>query len=215
MHPRKEDEYRWSVLPQKEYLFEKNLSKLSTGVYTQIIQGIGVFFEALPNDSVPVEITNDRPTELLKGSTTSHQSTKDGSTADVSRPVEEELPEANFMAHITQLQNEVAFLRTEARQWQSSAEVETRQRVKLEGELEKAKSAFRELRKESIELKSDCEKARRQCHHLKTKEDALNGDVRQLMAVAHRLAAVSRVTPFILPQHRPTSHLGRDIGSEP
>ncbi len=66
MHPRKEDSYRWSILPAKKHLFEKNLSKLSTGVYTQIMQGIGVFFEALPKDpNVSERAPNDPPEDHI------------------------------------------------------------------------------------------------------------------------------------------------------
>lgn len=66
MHPRKEDSYRWSILPAKQHLFKKNLSKLSTGVYTQIMQGIGVFLEALPRDpDVSQRVTNHLPDDQI------------------------------------------------------------------------------------------------------------------------------------------------------
>ena len=106
------------------------------------------------------------------------------------------------MAHIAQLQNEVASLQAETGRWQNSAEEQSGQRAKLEAELGKAKFAFRALRKESIELKENYDTAKRQSHQLKTREDALNGDVRQLMAVAHRLAAVSRLPPYNFPEHK-------------
>lgn len=48
MHPRGSDPYRWNFLPQKQHLFHKNLSKLSTNTYSQIIDGIGTFLEATP-----------------------------------------------------------------------------------------------------------------------------------------------------------------------
>ena len=50
LHPRQDDAYKWSVLPHKEHLFKNNLSKLTAGLYTQLIQGVGVFFEAVPNN---------------------------------------------------------------------------------------------------------------------------------------------------------------------
>lgn len=51
IRPRGEDPYRWSVLPQKAHLLQKNLSKLSVGTYAQIINGLGVFLEAVPRDA--------------------------------------------------------------------------------------------------------------------------------------------------------------------
>lgn len=56
LHPRPSDPYRWNILPTKAHLFRKNLSKLSTGIYSQIISGIGSFLEAVrPSD---VDCTN-------------------------------------------------------------------------------------------------------------------------------------------------------------
>ncbi len=191
--PRKEDAYRWSVLPQKEHLFEKNLSKLSTGVYTQLMQGIGVFFEALPKE--PLHVTHQGPIDTAE----KDHRLSDTSTLEDRGLVEDEMPEANFMAHITQLQSEVTLLQAEARQWQKSAETEGGQRAKLEGELERAKTAFLALRKESIGLRRDCQKARRQSDQLKVKADAWDRDVRQLMGITHRLAAVSGTPPLALP----------------
>lgn len=66
MHPRNKDGYRWSVLPQKEHLFEKNLSKLSTGIYTQIMQGIGVFFEAVSKNPLPSRKLSHKPLEGVR-----------------------------------------------------------------------------------------------------------------------------------------------------
>lgn len=47
MHPSGLCPYRWNVFPQKQHLFHKNLSLLSTSAYTQIIDGIGTFLEAI------------------------------------------------------------------------------------------------------------------------------------------------------------------------
>ncbi|KAI4161736.1 MAG: hypothetical protein L6R39_000029 [Caloplaca ligustica] len=53
--------YRWNILPAKAHLFRKNLSKLSTGVYNQIIEGIGTYIEAVaPGDPIlPLQLPND------------------------------------------------------------------------------------------------------------------------------------------------------------
>lgn len=52
--------YRWSILPAKAHLFQKNLSKLSSGVYNQIIEGIGTYIEAIhPNRSILVADSSD------------------------------------------------------------------------------------------------------------------------------------------------------------
>ena len=41
------DGYVWSVLPEKKYLFSKQLSKHSIGAYTELCRGVGVSFEAV------------------------------------------------------------------------------------------------------------------------------------------------------------------------
>ena len=46
--PRHEDPYRWKWLPEKGYLFSKNLSDHSTGAYKELCKGVGVTFEAAP-----------------------------------------------------------------------------------------------------------------------------------------------------------------------
>ena len=205
-HPRREDEYKWSVLPQKEHLFEKSLSKLSTGQYTQIMQGIGVFFEALPKD--PTDPCQGGYLKQSEDSAVSRGHLEDNAAKESQASADGDAlePEANFMAHITQLQNEVTSLQTEVRQWRSSAETETGQRVKLEGELERAKGAFLALHKESTTLRKDYQKARRQSSQLQVKADAWDRDVRHLMAVIHRLAAVSGTPQF--------AHLGEESSSE-
>ncbi|KAL6716974.1 hypothetical protein ACLMJK_004887 [Lecanora helva] len=195
MRPRKEDGYRWSVLPQKEYLFEKNLSKLSTGMYTQIIQGIGVFFEALPKEHSTVEANNEPST--IENSGEPHHSQSPCTQAR--KLINVEVPEANFMAHITQLQHEVTSLQAQVCQWQSSAQKESSQRAKLEADLKKAKSIFIHLRRESTELRKECQKAKKQSSQLKVKADAWDQDVRQLVTITHRLAAVSGTQPFVVP----------------
>ncbi|RSL73883.1 hypothetical protein CEP54_000274 [Fusarium duplospermum] len=46
LHPTRDDPYRWLVSPGKEYLFAKNLSDQSVGVYKELCDGINTYFEA-------------------------------------------------------------------------------------------------------------------------------------------------------------------------
>ena len=46
LHTTRDDPYQWRVLPEKEYLFEKNLSDHSVGAYKELHDGVGVYFEA-------------------------------------------------------------------------------------------------------------------------------------------------------------------------
>ena len=57
------DPYTWQILPEKEYLFKKHLSKHSIGAYRELCRGVGLSFEAV---LVP-ESSNAAEWELLKG----------------------------------------------------------------------------------------------------------------------------------------------------
>ncbi|RSL93377.1 hypothetical protein CDV31_014733 [Fusarium ambrosium] len=46
LHPTRDDPYRWLVSPGKEYLFAKNLSDQSVGVYKELCDGVNTYFEA-------------------------------------------------------------------------------------------------------------------------------------------------------------------------
>ena len=48
--PKRDDPYRWRVPGHKAHLFQQSLSKLSTGVCIQIIDGIDKHFEAIAPD---------------------------------------------------------------------------------------------------------------------------------------------------------------------
>src|SRR6516162_538187 len=43
-----DDPYIWKVLPGKEHLFKKHLSKHSIGAYMELCREVGVSFEAVP-----------------------------------------------------------------------------------------------------------------------------------------------------------------------
>jgi len=43
-----DDPYAWTMLPGKEYLFKKHLSKHSLEAYMELCQEVGVSFEAVP-----------------------------------------------------------------------------------------------------------------------------------------------------------------------
>ena len=42
-----DDPYTWRILPEKQYLFEKHLSKHSIGAYRELCREVGVSFEAV------------------------------------------------------------------------------------------------------------------------------------------------------------------------
>lgn len=42
-----DDPYTWQILPEKEHLFKKHLSKHSIGAYRELCRGVGVSFEAV------------------------------------------------------------------------------------------------------------------------------------------------------------------------
>ncbi|KAH7228906.1 hypothetical protein BKA60DRAFT_532811 [Fusarium oxysporum] len=47
LKPSEEDPYRWQRSEDKEYLFEKHLSKLSVGPLMELCRGIGIHFKAV------------------------------------------------------------------------------------------------------------------------------------------------------------------------
>lgn len=53
--PNREDGYRWTSLPDKAHLFTKQLSKLSTGVYMELVRDVGINFEAVSVDPTSLE----------------------------------------------------------------------------------------------------------------------------------------------------------------
>ncbi len=107
------------------------------------------------------------------------------------------------MAHIAQLQNEIGSLQAESRRWQASAETETQQRIKLEMELQRAKSAFLTLRKANDRLKEEYRMTKKQSIQLRVKASASDKGVRQLMAITHNLAAISQASLTTLEVHSP------------
>ena len=42
-----DDPYTWQILPEKQYLFTKHLSKHSVGDYKELCQGVGISFEVV------------------------------------------------------------------------------------------------------------------------------------------------------------------------
>jgi len=44
-----EDQYRWKILPGKEHLFQKQMSKHSIGAYMELFREVGKSFEAVPS----------------------------------------------------------------------------------------------------------------------------------------------------------------------
>lgn len=194
IHPRNQDGYRWSVLPQKEHLFEKNLSKLSTGTYIQIMEGIGVFFEAVSKNRLPTPRASYEPLEGARENVavtlTISQSARN-KFAEYKKVVSASIPEDSFTAKITQLQGQVSTLHTEAQGWQTSAEKESQQRLKLEAELGEAKSAVLALQTENVRLKKRYKKVRKQAVQLRFKVDEADKGIQQLVSITRKLAAIS------------------------
>jgi len=48
--PAVEDGYLWTAIPEKKYLFTKQLSKLSIGAYMELCREVGKSFKALKGD---------------------------------------------------------------------------------------------------------------------------------------------------------------------
>jgi len=42
-----DDPYTWHILPEKQHLFKKHISKHSIGAYRELCRGVGVSFEAI------------------------------------------------------------------------------------------------------------------------------------------------------------------------
>ena len=55
LRPRPDDGYHWDINQEGEPLFQKNLSKLSVGIYARLIQGVGRTFRAVPLNSHRME----------------------------------------------------------------------------------------------------------------------------------------------------------------
>lgn len=52
IYPSRDNVYGWSVIPQHQTIFQRNLSKLISREYKQIIKGIGVSIEAVQYGSI-------------------------------------------------------------------------------------------------------------------------------------------------------------------
>lgn len=59
--PNGEDPYRWKILPGKEHLFEKHMSKQSKGIYMELWREVGVSFEAVLPTNGEHQITEKHP----------------------------------------------------------------------------------------------------------------------------------------------------------
>lgn len=57
------DPYTWQILPEKEHLFKKHLSKHSIGAYIELCRGVGVSFKAV----LAPESSNTAEQKLLEG----------------------------------------------------------------------------------------------------------------------------------------------------
>ena len=69
--PNINNDYAWQVLPEKQYLFQKHISKHSIGAYCELCRGIGVSFEAVrPSEKRQLEemdLPEEKPPVLASG----------------------------------------------------------------------------------------------------------------------------------------------------
>jgi hypothetical protein len=94
-----EDPYAWKVLPEKEHLFKKHMSKHSIGAYMELWRNVGVSFEAVLA-AVSTEFSQRHPQE----------------SADA---------RLSFTARIEDLQTENGKLSNQLNQWRDQAAKES------------------------------------------------------------------------------------------
>jgi len=176
-------------------LFEKNLSKLSTNIYIQIMEGIGVFLEAVPRPSISSDIPSFKKhpqQNIIHSPAGNNGYATNGLSARLERPS----PSAcKLTANISKLEEEVSTLRQEAIQWKTVAETESGTRVKLESELKKIKLATIALRKEFLRSQKEAHRFRIEANHLRAKMTIAKKGVQKLMDFTNKLTAFIAVTP--------------------
>ena len=61
-----DDPYTWQILPEKQHLFKKQLSKHSIGAYRELYRAVGVSFEAIlaPESNIAAQ---RKPPEKTQG----------------------------------------------------------------------------------------------------------------------------------------------------
>ncbi|KAH8799666.1 hypothetical protein F5884DRAFT_863276 [Xylogone sp. PMI_703] len=126
--PGPDDLYRWKVLPEKRYLFSKNMSDHSINAYKELCREIGICFEAVPVETAKIETGSEDIVEEIFTSA--------------------EPPQASFSAKIDELQNDNLRIGRELEQWKDQAVAESDLRHCLEHELKQSKATNQALQQE-------------------------------------------------------------------
>ena len=174
MHTRPQDSYEWSFLPSSEHLFRQNLSKLTTREYKQLIQGVGVVFEAVRrNPSSAVAAVND-------GSRLE---------ANMSKPPHLEMISKGetFTMSIERLSAEGSILRHEASLLKASTKKQDQIRHELERNLKRTQFAYLALRKEYHRLQRNFHKTKSTVQVLQVRLQESKTDIHQLATIAQKL----------------------------
>ena len=194
IHPRPSDPYRWNILPTRAHLFQKTLSKLSAGIYSQIIEGIGTFIEAVP--------VSERG-ELIGMSTEEVAVHAVGPTNDVCRcPGCEDIMQGlmrrdcqpgstSFADRIAALEEEAASARQSASYWQQSAEREARDKQSLQTTLVEASCKSDALYRQSRKSHQRSRKLSSMANELRSRLMVSKQCLDQLVLWSDRVKAIS------------------------
>ncbi|KAF3351585.1 Polygalacturonase [Verticillium dahliae VDG2] len=116
----REDAYDWQVLPEKQHLFEKNLSNHSIRVYKELCDSVGVSFEAVPKATAPAysgqQTFSSAPSEPL-----------------------------SFASRINELQVQNAYMSQQLQLLKLQLEAEVKQRLNLDDKLKLSYDRTEEL----------------------------------------------------------------------
>ncbi|KAL8858442.1 MAG: hypothetical protein Q9178_005123 [Gyalolechia marmorata] len=174
LHPRPSDPYRWNILPTKAHLFRKNLSKISTGIYNQIISGIGTFIEAVqPNDTVRAESV-----EVTEGKNTVDNHNYNGEST-------------SFASRIEALEGEIHEAQQAQQYWKECAEQESKSKRLSEAELSKARAWSQGVSKESKKLRQRSERLQSIVKSLKARIAISNQCLEQLILCTDRVRVIN------------------------
>ncbi|CVL09322.1 uncharacterized protein FMAN_15486 [Fusarium mangiferae] len=140
LHPSRDDPYRWSVSPGKEYLFEKNLSDQSLGIYKELHDGINIYFEA-------TKAPSRRLSEPLHQEMSAKTFTP-GTSADFAHREAANKTTVSFTSRINELQVQRDYASQEVHLLKSQLEAEVKLRLSLEEKLQIAYERQEQLRRE-------------------------------------------------------------------
>ena len=176
LHPRSDDAYQWSVLPDGQKLFRQNLSKLTSREYAKLMRGIGVIFEAVrrepdaSNLSLQEDINLQQPLRLPA-----------------------QMPGETFTSTIERLSSEVSALRQELSLLQRSAETESQARNILALEHQETRSAYITMREKYERSQDNARKLGIVAHTLQARVKDSNRGIQQLAILTRKLEEESRM----------------------